>query len=116
MLLAKLARIVRRRELRRKIPFARWDEDGFILMLSQTDRLSGLEIAERLRLEIADASLLPQRPVTVSIGLVQSQSAEQLDHLLARWPPATCQASGNTTPSSADLPVSAHSPANTCGN
>jgi hypothetical protein len=28
-------------------------------MLSQTDRLSGLEIAERLRLEIADASLLP---------------------------------------------------------
>ena len=35
-------------------------------------------------LQIADASLLPQRPVTVSIGLVQSQSAEQLDHLLAR--------------------------------
>ncbi|MFM4735810.1 diguanylate cyclase domain-containing protein, partial [Aeromonas caviae] len=82
-MLAKLARIVRR-ELRREDPFARWDEDGFILMLSQTDRLSGLEIAERLRLEIADASLLPQRPVTVSIGLVQSQSAEQLDHLLAR--------------------------------
>ena len=82
-MLAKLARIVRR-ELRREDPFARWDEDGFILMLSQTDRLSGLEIAERLRLEIADASLLPQRPVTVSIGVVQSQSAEQLDHLLAR--------------------------------
>ncbi|MCY9813665.1 GGDEF domain-containing protein [Aeromonas caviae] len=82
-MLAKLARMVRR-ELRREDPFARWDEDGFILMLSQTDRLSGLEIAERLRLEIADASLLPQRPVTVSIGLVQSQSAEQLDHLLAR--------------------------------
>ena len=82
-MLAKLARIVRR-ELRREDPFARWDEDGFILMLSQTDRLSGLEIAERLRLEIADASLLPERPVTVSIGLVQSQNAEQLDHLLAR--------------------------------
>jgi diguanylate cyclase len=82
-MLAKLARIVRR-ELRREDPFARWDEDGFILMLSQTDRLSGLEIAERLRLEIADASLLPERPVTVSIGLVQSQSAEQIDHLLAR--------------------------------
>ena len=29
MLLAKLARIVRR-ELRREDPFARWDEDGFI--------------------------------------------------------------------------------------
>ncbi|MFC5704630.1 sensor domain-containing diguanylate cyclase [Aeromonas eucrenophila] len=82
-MLAKLARIVRR-ELRREDPFARWDEDGFILMLSQTDRLSGLEIAERLRLEIADANLLPERPVTVSIGLVQSQSAEQIDHLLAR--------------------------------
>ncbi|WOX52595.1 sensor domain-containing diguanylate cyclase [Aeromonas sp. CD] len=86
-MLAKLARIVRH-ELRREDPFARWDEDGFILMLSQTDRLSGLEIAERLRLEIADASLLPQRPVTVSIGLVQSQAGEQIDHLLARL--ATC--------------------------
>lgn len=82
-MMAKLARIVRH-ELRREDPFARWDEDGFILMLSQTDRLSGLEIAERLRLEIADASLLPERPVTVSIGLVQSQNAEQIDHLLAR--------------------------------
>jgi diguanylate cyclase (GGDEF)-like protein len=82
-MLAKLARIVRH-ELRREDPFARWDEDGFILMLSQTDRLSGLEIAERLRMEIADASLLPERPVTVSIGLVQSQPAEQIDHLLAR--------------------------------
>lgn len=82
-MLAKLARIVRH-ELRREDPFARWDEDGFILMLSQTDRLSGLEIAERLRLEIADTSLLPERPVTVSIGLVQSQPAEQIDHLLAR--------------------------------
>ena len=86
-MLAKLARIVRR-ELRREDPFARWDEDGFILMLSQTDRLSGLEIAERLRLEIADASLLPQRPVTVSVGLVQSQAGEHIDHLLARL--ATC--------------------------
>lgn len=82
-MLAKLARIVRH-ELRREDPFARWDEDGFILMLSQTDRLSGIEIAERLRLEIADASLLPERPVTVSIGLVQCQPAEQIDHLLAR--------------------------------
>jgi diguanylate cyclase (GGDEF)-like protein len=82
-MLAKLVRIVRH-ERKREGPFARWDQDGFILMLSQTDRLSGLEIAERLRLEIADASLLPQRPVTVSIGLVQSQSGEQLDHLLAR--------------------------------
>jgi diguanylate cyclase (GGDEF)-like protein len=86
-MLAKLARIVRH-ELRREDPFARWDQDGFILMLSQTDRLSSLEIAERLRLEIADASLLPQRPVTVSIGLVQSQSGEHIDHLLARL--ATC--------------------------
>jgi len=82
-MLAKLARIVRH-ELRREDPFARWDEDGFILMLSQTERMSALEIAERLRLEIADASLLPQRPVTVSIGLVQSQHGEQMDHLLAR--------------------------------
>ena len=82
-MLAKLVRIVRH-ERQREGPFARWDQDGFILMLSQTDLLSGLEIAERLRLEIADASLLPQRPVTVSIGLVQSQSGEQLDHLLAR--------------------------------
>ncbi|MFQ2246889.1 GGDEF domain-containing protein [Aeromonas enteropelogenes] len=82
-MLAKLARIVRH-ELRREDPFARWDEDGFILMLSQTERASGLEIAERLRLEIADASLLPQRPVTVSVGLVQSQPGEMLDHLLAR--------------------------------
>lgn len=86
-MLAKLARIVRH-ELRREDPFARWDEDGFILMLSRTERMKGLEIAERLRLEIADASLLPQRPVTVSIGLVQSQPGEQLDHLLARL--ATC--------------------------
>jgi len=86
-MLAKLARIVRH-ELRREDPFARWDEDGFILMLSQTERMSALEIAERLRLEIADASLLSQRPVTVSIGLVQSQTGELLDHLLARL--ATC--------------------------
>ncbi|RSM22984.1 diguanylate cyclase [Aeromonas salmonicida] len=86
-MLAKLARMVRH-ELRREDPFARWDQDGFILMLSQTDRLSGLEIAERLRLEIADASLLPQRPVTVSVGLVQSQAGEHIDHLLARL--ATC--------------------------
>ena len=35
-MLAKLARIVRH-ELRREDPFARWDEDGFILMLSQTE-------------------------------------------------------------------------------
>ncbi|MCV5934624.1 diguanylate cyclase, partial [Escherichia coli] len=48
-MLAKLARIVRH-ELRREDPFARWDEDGFILMLSQTERMSALEIAERLRL------------------------------------------------------------------
>lgn len=82
-MLAKLARLVRR-ELRKDDPFARWDEDSFILMLSETDRLAGLEIAERLRMEIADASLLPGRPVTVSCGLVQRQEGEQLDHLLAR--------------------------------
>lgn len=82
-MLAKLARLVRR-ELRKDDPFARWDEDSFILMLSGTDRLAGIEIAERLRSEIADASLLPGRPVTVSGGLVQYQEGEQIDHLLAR--------------------------------
>ena len=113
-MLAKLARIAP--ELRREDPFARWDEDGFILMLSQTDdRLSGLEIAERLRLEIADASLLPQRPVTVSIGLVQSQSAEQLDHLLARLASCHGQAKRGTQHRRRLIFVSAHSPANTCG-
>ena len=82
-MLAKLARIVRH-ELQQDDAFARWDEDGFILMLSRTERASGLQIAERLRLGITDASLLPQRPVTVSVGLVQSQPGEMLDHLLAR--------------------------------
>ncbi|MGY4027768.1 GGDEF domain-containing protein [Aeromonas rivuli] len=82
-MLARLARIVRH-ELRKDDPFARWDDDTFILMLPGIERLDALEIAERLRLEIADASLLPERPVTVSIGLVQHQPGEQIDHLLAR--------------------------------
>lgn len=82
-MLAKLARIVRH-ELRKDDPFARWDDDTFILMLPGIERLDALEIAERLRLEIADASLLPERPVTISIGLVQHQPGEQIDHLLAR--------------------------------
>ncbi|MGL5031450.1 MAG: sensor domain-containing diguanylate cyclase [Aeromonas sp.] len=86
-MLAKLARLVRH-ELRQEDPFARWDEDGFILMLSQTDRMSAFTMAQQLRLEIADASLLAERPVTISIGLVQSQPGEQFDHLLARL--ATC--------------------------
>ena len=59
-------------------------QDGFILMLSQTERMSALEIAERLRLEIADASLLSQRPVTVSIGVAMSHPGDSVGMLLAR--------------------------------
>lgn len=82
-LLVKLVRQIRR-DLAAEIPFARWDEDSFILMLPETDRAQGLILAERLRMDIADASLLPARPVTISSGLVQCQADEQLDHLLAR--------------------------------
>lgn len=82
-MLAKLARLVRN-ELVGEEPFARWDEDSFILLLPGVERESALAMAELLRLAIADASLLPGRPVTVSCGLVQSQVGEQMDHLLAR--------------------------------
>ncbi|WP_060583561.1 diguanylate cyclase domain-containing protein [Aeromonas schubertii] len=82
-MLAKLARLVRN-ELGGEEPFARWDEDSFILLLPGVERESALTMAEALRLTIADASLLPGRPVTVSCGLVQYQPGEQMDHLLAR--------------------------------
>ncbi|MGL5948870.1 MAG: diguanylate cyclase domain-containing protein [Aeromonas sp.] len=82
-MIAKLARIVRQ-ALRREDRFARWDENQFMLLIPHINRSRGLEIAERLRLEIANAELLVQRPVTISLGLVPNQAGESVDHLLAR--------------------------------
>jgi diguanylate cyclase (GGDEF)-like protein len=58
--------------------------EEFLCLLHDCDRESGEEIAEQIRCEIMDAGLLPDRPVTVSLGVADYQAGETTENWLKR--------------------------------
>jgi diguanylate cyclase len=64
--------------------FARFDGDSFVLLARDCDRNHGLRLAEEYRQRIAASPLLDQIIMTVSIGVTESRSAENVGALVAR--------------------------------
>lgn len=82
-LLIQLVRLLRQKA-GEATPLARWESDNLLLLLIGMPQAEARQLAEGLRQKVADANLLPHRPITASLGVVTHQSGEQVDHLLAR--------------------------------
>ncbi|MGL4205647.1 MAG: GGDEF domain-containing protein [Aeromonadaceae bacterium] len=81
--LVRLIRLVRH-QVGEGPTIARWEDNLFLLALPQIELESALLRAESLRQKIAEAQLLPHRPITASFGVVMLKPGEPLDHMLAR--------------------------------
>lgn len=81
--LVRLIRLVRHQE-GEPLVIGRWEDNLFLLLLPQVAMESALLRAEGLREKIAEAQLLPHRPITASFGVVMLKPGEPLDHMLAR--------------------------------
>jgi diguanylate cyclase (GGDEF)-like protein len=53
--------------------------EEFLLLLPETDEKEAMTVAEELRQLVADAALLQNRKVTISIGVSQLRENETLD-------------------------------------
>ncbi len=82
-LLIQLVRLLRH-QAGETAALARGESDNILLLLVGMTEPEVLPLAETLRQKVADANLLPHRPITASLGVVTHQSGEQVDHLLAR--------------------------------
>lgn len=63
---------------------ARWGGDEFMLILPNTRLLDAQLVAEKLRQRLSHIRVLACEPITLSFGLVESQSEEPLSQLMAR--------------------------------
>lgn len=63
---------------------ARWGGEEFLLLCPNTAIDEAIELAERLRCQIEQLQLLPQRAVTVSIGIAQMRKNERAEQTIAR--------------------------------
>ncbi len=57
----------------------RWGGEEFVLLLEETDADGAMVVAEDVRRGIEAAGILPERAVTVSIGVAQYQSGQTVD-------------------------------------
>jgi diguanylate cyclase len=64
--------------------FARFGGDSFILLARECDRDHGLRLADHYRQRIAAGPVVDHIGLTVSIGVAESRSAENVDELIAR--------------------------------
>lgn len=62
--------------------FVRWGGEEFLIICPETDLKGTAEIAERLRVAVANAPILEQRPVTISVGVACHVKEDTLDTLL----------------------------------
>ena len=67
-----------REHISHQMKFFRWGGEEFVIYCPQMSRLEAAEVAELLRVAVVDARILPQQPVTISLG-VASWHGEQDD-------------------------------------
>lgn len=79
--LSGLATLLRRR-LRASDMVFRTGGEEFLLLLTNTDERQAAYLAENLRMLVADSSLLEQRQVTISLGVVQLLPAQSVSDWL----------------------------------
>ncbi|PMR77701.1 sensor domain-containing protein [Billgrantia endophytica] len=108
-ILLLLARCVQDR-LRKTDLLARWGGEEFTLLLSDTPLSGALQLAERLRRDVARA-IFPGPTVTISIGLTRFQPGDSARDLLTRADRALYRAKQNgrnrvevMTPDASELP------------
>jgi diguanylate cyclase (GGDEF)-like protein len=71
-------------QLRGSDQIGRWGGEEFLIVAPATAQEAARELAERIRQAVADPSLLPGRPVTVSLGVAECQPLESVDALIQR--------------------------------
>ncbi len=62
----------------------RWGGEEFIVLATQTDAEAGLQLAERLRAEVASGSLEGLDPVTISVGVAECRPGDTRKSLVNR--------------------------------
>ncbi|MGY6555318.1 MAG: diguanylate cyclase [Wenzhouxiangella sp.] len=78
--------------IRRGDNFYRLGGEEFVLLLANTDRAGGLRVLEKLRHQLAEALMLEDGPVTVSMGLAMLRENDTWADWLARADQAMYQA------------------------
>lgn len=63
---------------------SRWGGEEFVCFLPGTHRGDALQIAERIRAGIENATLIPDWPLTVSVGVSESRPEDSLDDTIKR--------------------------------
>lgn len=58
--------------------------EEFLVLLEGTPESQGVKVADELRQRVASTEILPERPVTVSLGVAQLQRGEDIDNWLKR--------------------------------
>ncbi|SEI47150.1 PAS domain S-box-containing protein/diguanylate cyclase (GGDEF) domain-containing protein [Allopseudospirillum japonicum] len=91
--LIQFTRIVKS-QMRKTDIFGRWGGEEFVLLAPASDIQEARKLAERIRIAVSKADLLPDqnKHQTVSIGLAQWQTGQDLDELLQQADAAVYQA------------------------
>jgi diguanylate cyclase (GGDEF)-like protein/PAS domain S-box-containing protein len=75
----RVARAIRSSDL-----LARWGGEEFMVLLPETGRTGAYNLAEKLRLVVAETSFPEVGPLTISLGVTQRRPGEAEDPLLSR--------------------------------
>lgn len=74
---------------------SRWGGEEFVCFLPGADLEQTLQIAERIRSSVEQASILEHWPLTVSVGVSMARQKDQLDETLKKADEALYQSKGN---------------------
>lgn len=80
MVLIRVAEIIRKNSEKIAIP-GRWGGEEFAILIENADEEDAVQLAEKIRKEIAETDFTPVRQVTVSIGVITIHNAKEAGNI-----------------------------------